>query len=294
MTRLLAATFVVALAVVAGFSQEKPPVLGRGSSNLPFEVTTVDGKPAWIVSGRGTVYVEDLLGGYANATGQRVSFTYQAAEMRRVPLGYFAPDGGMTVKHDQIAAFVSDTLAGGGLTIVGFTVGNTKVARQVEGAALSLYVEEPALARLHDAEWVTTSVSLVNVSSNIGNALAVLRGAFVTVSDYGGNVVISGTAERVRAAVRMLREFDKPPAGQPIVRSYDLPDSVKPDNARVTLTGLFPGETTEMRHTDTGAVYTTRSAPRVNVVTAPVGNRLIVRASASDHVLIAQAIAAMK
>jgi hypothetical protein len=294
MIRLIAASLVIAFALAISFAQEKPPVLGRGSSTLPFEVTAVDGKPAWIVTGRGTVYVEDLLGGLANATSLRVSFTARAAESRRAALGYLAPDSGMTLKSEQIPAFVSELLAGQGLTIVGFTQGNARVARIDEAASLSTLVTDAELTKINDAEWVALNLSLVNASVGMSNLLHIYKGANVTAYDYPGGVLIYGPAERVRTTARLLRELDKTGVGSITVRTYDLPEGVKADNARLILFGLFPSDTTEVKQMDSGVSVVSRSTPRVVVMAAPVGNRLIVRASISDHTMVTQALAAMK
>lgn len=294
MTRLIAATLVIAFALAIGFGQEKPPVLGRGSSNLPFEVTAVDGKPAWIVTGRGTVYVEDLMGGMANALNMRVSFTARAAENRRASLGFLAPDSGMTLKIEQIPGFVSDLLGSQGLTVVGFSQGNARVARLEEAASLAALVSEPELAKCSDAEWVSVNLAVSGASSGIGNLLNIFKGASVQAIDYSGGVIVTGPAERVRTAAKLLRDLERAGVGAAVVKSYDLPDSVKAEGARAMVAALFPSDTTEVKQMDSGVMVSSRSAPRVVVMVAPVGNRLIVRASSADHALVAQALAAMK
>ena len=294
MTRLLAAALVLAFALTLNLAQEKTPVLGRGSSTLPFEVTAVDGKTAWIVTGRGTIYVEDLAGGLANATSMRVSFTARATELRRAALGYLAPDAGVTLKNEQIPAFVSDLLAGQGLALVGFTQGNARIARLEEAASLAALVSEAELGKVNDAEWVALYLAVTNTSSGMANLLGVYRGANVSALDYPGGVLITGPAERVRTAVKLMRDFDKPGAGSTVVKSYDLPEGIKADNARLVLAGLFPSEVTEVKQMDTGVSVVSRSIAKVHVSVAPVGNRLIVRASQSDHALVQQVIAAMK
>jgi len=294
MTRILAAALVLACGLTLNFAQEKTPVLGRGSSTLPFEVATVDGKTAWIVTGRGTIYVEDLVGGLANATSSRVSFTARATESRRAALGYLAPDSGVTLKNEQIPAFVNDLLGGQGLTVVGFTQGNARVARIEEAASLAALVSEAELAKVNDAEWVALNLAVANASGGMANLLHVYKGAYVSSYDYPGGVLITGPAERVRTAVKLMRDFDKPGMGAWVVRSYDLPEGIKADNARLVLSGLFPSEITEVKQMDTGVSVISRSVPKVHVSVAPVGNRLIVRASSSDQALVQQVILAMK
>jgi hypothetical protein len=294
MTRLLAAALVVACALTLNLAQEKTPVLGRGSSSLPFEITAVDGKPAWIVTGRGTIYVEDLVGGLANAHSMRVSFTARATESRRAALGYLAPDSGLTLKNEQLPAFVSDLLAGQGLTLVGFTQGNARIARIEEAASLAALVTEAELAKVNEAEWVALNLTVANASNGMANLLSVYKGAYVSAYDYSGGVLITGPAERVRTAIKLMRDFDKPGVGSSVVRTYDLPEGIKADNARLVVAGLFPTEVTEVKQMDTGVSVTSRSIPKVHISVAPVGNRLIVRASSSDHALVQQVIAAMK
>lgn len=294
MTRLFAAVLVVAITLTLNMAQEKPPVLGRGSASIPFEVTAVDGKPAWIVTGRGTVYVEDLMGGMANAMNMRVTFTARASELRRAALGYLAPDAGITVKNEQIAGFVSELLAGQGLTVVGFSQGNARVARLEEAAALAAVVSEGELAKANDAEWVAVNLTVLDTTSAAASLLHFYRAASVSTYDYNGGLLLTGPAERVRTAAKMLRELEKAGLGATVVKAYDLPESIKADVAAANLRSLFPGDVTEVKQMETSMHVVTRTAPKVHVMLAPSGNRLVVRASPGDHALVAQAIAAMK
>ena len=83
MTRLVAALLVVTVSLAFAAAQEREPgvrfPLGGASSNLPFEVSQVDGKATWKVRGRGTVRIEDLIGGLANAHSMRISYGARAA-----------------------------------------------------------------------------------------------------------------------------------------------------------------------------------------------------------------------
>ena len=300
MTRLFAAVLVLGLALSLTWAQERP-TFGRGTANLPFEVVTVDGKTGWKVTGRGTVSLDDLLGGLANATGLRVSFSADAMEARRTTLSYIAPDTGMTLSNAELAAYTGELLGGQGMTLVGFTTGSAKVARIEEAASFAIMVGEAELGAMHPAEWVTFSASFVHLSPRAASsALSLYRGADMTVVGHESGAVLTGRAERVRTAARLLREMDARieraaarAAGQ-MVRTYDLPDGVKADSARALLGSLFPGEVTEVQNIETRVTVTTRHQPRVTSYGSLAGNRLIVAASPQDHTLVAQALASMK
>ncbi len=294
MTRLFAAVLVLGLALSLTWAQERP-TFGRGTANLPFEVVTVDGKTGWKVTGRGTVSLDDLLNGLANATGLRVSFSADAMEARRTTLSYIAPDTGMTLSNAELAAYTGELLGGQGLTLVGFTTGSAKVARIEEAASFAIMVGEAELGAMHPAEWVTFSASFVHLSPRAASsALSLYRGADMTVVGHESGAVLTGRAERVRTAARLLREMDKPAAAGQMVRTYDLPDGVKADSARALLGSLFPGEVTEVQNIETRVTVTTRHQPRVTSYGSLAGNRLIVAASPQDHTLVAQALASMK
>ncbi|KAA0216386.1 hypothetical protein EDM80_04240 [bacterium] len=294
MTRLLAALLVLGLALSFSWAQERP-TFGRGVVNLPFEVVTVDGKTGWKVTGRGTVSLDDLVGGLANATGLRVSFSANAMEARRTTLSYIAPDAGMTLSNAELAGYTGELLGGQGLTLVGFTTGSAKVARIEEAASHAIMVGEAELGAMHASEWVTFSASFVHLSPRAAsNALSLYRGADMTIVGHESGAVLTGRAERVRTAMRLLREMDKPAAASQMVRAYDLPEGVKAESARALLGSLFPGDVTEVQNIETRVTVTTRQQPRVTSYGSLTGNRLIVAASPQDHTLVAQALASMK
>lgn len=294
MTRLLAALLVLGLALSFSWAQERP-TFGRGVVNLPFEVVTVDGKTGWKVTGRGTVALDDLVGGLANATGLRVSFLANAMEARRTTLSYIAPDAGMTLSNAELAGYTGELLGGQGLTLVGFTTGSAKVARIEEAASHAIMVGEAELGAMHASEWVTFSAGFVHLSPRAAsNALSLYRGADMTIVGHESGAVLTGRAERVRTAMRLLREMDKPAAASQMVRAYDLPEGVKAESARALLGSLFPGDVTEVQNIETRVTVTTRQQPRVTSYGSLTGNRLIVAASPQDHTLVAQALASMK
>ncbi len=297
MTKLIAAALVVACALTINYAQERPeprPMFGRGTSNLPFEVVSVNGESGWKVTGRGSVSVEDLLGGLANATNLRVSFSARAGDSKRINLSYLASDSGMTLENKALAGYCGELMGAQQLALVGFTTGRATVARIEEAAGLAVLVTEAELAGIDGAEWVTVNLPIVNVTSrDAEKLLALYRATPMTTVDYPGGVVVSGPAERVRAAARLLRDMDKPGAGLGMVRAYDLQDSVKATAAREALLALFPGETSEARVVEGSILLSKSATPRVTVAAAST-SRLIVFASTADHALVQQALTALK
>lgn len=303
MTRVLAALFVVAACTVFTLAEEeKPPVrfpFGPAQTTLPFEVIQQDGKTAWRVAGKGTLRVEDLVGGLASAKNLRVTFSQQAVGRLKESLPYVGPDAGIVVPNAELADYASELMASAGLAIVGASTGKARVVKTDEAPAISLYVNEIELPELPASEWVTVRGTLRLASMEAVSMLAQSRArgeGGLTVRFEAGSFLITGPAGQVLVLLRMIREADSAGAGSDgkLVRVYELPELVKSADAVLVIRALFDEGGQSIHNVEKNIVIQANRGNSVNVAALPSKNRIVVRASTSDHALVALAINAMK
>lgn len=303
MTRVLAALLVVAACTALTLAEEeKPPVrfpFGPAQTSLPFEVIQQDGKAAWRVAGKGTLRIEDLVGGLASARNLRVTYSQQAAGRIKESVPYVGPDAGIVVPNAELADYASDLLASAGLAIVGASTGKARVVKTDEAPAIALYVNEIELPELPASEWVTVRGTLRLASIDTVSVLAQTRArgeGGLTVRTESSNFLLTGPAGQVLVMLRMIREADTASAGSDgkLVRVYELPASVKNADAVLVIRALFDEGGQSIHNVEKNIVIQANRGNAVNVAALPPNNRIVVRASTSDHALVQAAINAMK
>lgn len=303
MSRILAALFVVAACTVFTLAEEeKPPVrfpFGPGTTTLPFDIVQQDGKTAWKVTGKGSLRVEDLIGGLASAHSLRVTYSQRAAGKLKENVPYVGPDGGVVIGNTELADYASDLLASTGLTIVGASTGKARVLETSEAPTYALYVSEAELEKLPATEWamVRGMPRFASVATIAMVAQARARGdGAVTMRVEDSGYVIIGMAGQVRVMLRLIRDADVAGAGADgkLVRVYDVPAAIKADAAASIIESLFEESSQSVHNVEKNIVIQTRNSQRVNVRALPTNNRIIVRATAGDQSLVQGAIEAMK
>lgn len=303
MSRILAALFVVAACTVFTLAEEeKPPVrfpFGPGTTTLPFDIVQQDGKTAWKVTGKGTLRVEDLVGGLASARNLRATYSQQAAGRVKENVPYVGPDAGIVVPNAELADYASELLASAGLTIVGASTGKARVVKTDEAPAIALYVSEIELMELPASEWVTMHGTLRLASMEVVSMLAQSRTrgeGGLTVRMESGSYLLTGPAGQVRVLLGMIREADSASTGSDgkLVRVYELHESVKAADAVLVIRALFDEGGQSIHNVEKNIVIQANRGNAVNVAALPPKNRIVVRASTSDHALVALAIHSMK
>ncbi|MBX3473805.1 MAG: hypothetical protein KF754_05440 [Planctomycetes bacterium] len=303
MTRVLAALIVIAACTVFTLAEEeKPPVrfpFGPAQTSLPFEVIQQDGKTAWKVTGKGSLRIEDLIGGLASARNLRVTFSQQAAGRVKENVPYVGPDSGIVVPNAELADYASELMASAGLTIVGASTGKARVVKTDEAPAIALYVNEIELPELPASEWVTVrgTLRLASIDTVIVLAQSRARGeGGLTVRTESSNFVLTGPAGQVLVMLRMIRESDSASAGSDgkLVRVYELHESVKAADAVLVIRALFDEGGQSIHNVEKNIVIQANRGNAVNVAVLPPKNRIVVRASTSDHALVALAVNGMK
>lgn len=299
MTRLIAALLLILSAFALASAQQpdppEPPVrlpIGGGRSYLPFDVVDQDGKKAWKVVGRGNVKVEDLVGGLSTALGKRISFTTATVGNTRYTVSYTAPEGGIVIANAELLDFSNELLAAAGVTVVGLSGSKGTLVTHSEAGGYSVLATAAELEGMPATEWVTVTHATTHIGSQ---ALRdVLTRNVSVMHDYSRHV-ITGPAEQVRKALRLLRELDQPRTDQQAdaIRTYTLPAGVQSAAAANALAMLFEVNTTEIK--DMEGKYRVIDRTRARVTVAAHGaSKLIVRASVQDHALVAAALDAMK
>lgn len=303
MTRVLAALIVIAACTVFTLAEEeKPPVrfpFGPAQTTLPFEVIQQDGKTAWKVTGKGSLRMEDLIGGLASARNLRVTYSQQAAARVKENVPYVGPDSGIVVPNAELADYASELMASAGLTIVGASTGKARVVKTDEAPAIALYVNEIELPELPASEWVTVrgTLRLASIDTVIVLAQTRARGeGGLTVRTESSNFVITGPAGQVLVMLRMIRESDSASAGSDgkLVRVYELHESVKAADAVLVIRALFDEGGQSIHNVEKNIVIQANRGNAVNVAVLPPKNRIVVRASTADHALVALAVNGMK
>ncbi len=303
MTRLVAALLAVALCTVFTLAEEeKPPVrfpFGPSQTTLPFEVVQQDGKTAWKIVGKGSVRVEDLVGGLSTANALRVSYSQYASSRLRENLPYVGPDAGVVIPSAELADYSSELLSAAGLTLVGASTGKARVVSTSEAPAYALYVAESDLEKLAASEWVVVRGAPKYASMDVISMVAQSRrraDGSVSFSAQAGSFIITGMAGEIRTMLRLMRDLDQPGAGSEgkLVRVYDIPASVKAADAALVIRALFeePGQT--IQNVEKNIVIMTNRRSDLNVTALPANNRIVVRATAGDHALVQSTIDSMK
>ena len=300
MSRCIAALAVILSAFAFTAAQDKPepvpPRFGFGTkAQVPFEVIEVDGKDTWKVSGRGAVRVEDLIAAYMNATGKRVTFDADASRQAKATAAYVGADQGITVPHAELGDFVSNLLEGVELTLVGHSTDKARVTSLGDAPGYARVVEISELDGLPDSEWVTISRADIGGSS-IREQLQHMVTARVIAESYDNLFIATGRVEQMRNVAEILSRIDAAKRGTEgmTVRAYDLAAPIKAADAARVLNDLFAPAESSIRSVDGGYQVTSRTTSHVGVSVSPSGNRVIVRATAADHVLVKTALDAMK
>lgn len=301
MTRLVAALLVVAVSLAFAAAQEREPgvrfPLGGAAVNLPFEVTQAEGKTTWKVRGRGTVRVEDLIGGLTNAHNLRVTYSARAAEIAKGTVPYVGSDAGLLVAHAELPDYASDLLASLDLTIVGHSTGVARVVRIGEAAAFARFVAAEDLGALPASEWVSVCLPVENTpAESLRGLLGNIRQEGTQIQMGGGSVVVFAQAAQARSAARMVAELDRPalPQDGKVVRSYELPAGMQAAAVANALMALFNEPRATVQDAASGWKLEQGPGARVTVTTAGRTDRVMVRASTADHVEVEAAIAAME
>jgi hypothetical protein len=302
MTRIFAAALLVLAALTVTSAQEgdKPVArlpIGGGRSYLPFDVVQVDGKTAWQVVGRGSVKVEDLVGGLSSALGRRINYTGHSNNSSRGTVPFVAPETGVTVPNEELLSFANELLASVSLTVVGITQGNGVLARLDEAPRYAPFVSAGEVATMPSGEWVTVSRELVHANEHtIREAVNSTMGRGDSATGvHGKQLLVTGPAWHVRKVLAVVDSVDVAGGGQgtEMVRSYTVPAAVQAQQAAGLLRELFDSGTTTVSYPDNDVKILNRDTSRAHVVALP-GNRVLVRAPAATHALVAAAIDAMK
>lgn len=303
MTRIVAALLAVSLCAVFTLAEEeKPPVrfpFGPGQTSLPFEVTQQDGKTVWKIVGKGSVRVEDLIGGLSTANNLRVTYSQVASTRVRENLPYVGPDAGVIIPNTELADYSSELLSAAGLTLVGASTGKARVVATAEAPGYALYVTEAEVEKLPASEWVVLRgaprYASIDVISMVAQSRRRSDGA-VSFSAQAGSFVVTGMAGEIRTLLRLVRDLDQPGAGSEgkLVRVYDVPAPVKANDAASVIRALFEEPGQSVQNVEKNIVIMTNRRSDVNVTALPTNNRILVRATAGDHALVQSAIDSMK
>jgi hypothetical protein len=301
MSRIFAAALlcIVALTLAAAQEDDKPVRLpmGGGRSYVPFEIIQVDGKTAWRAVGRGTVKVEDLVGGLSTALGKRVAMTSKGSAAARTTVSWLAPDTGVVIGNDELIEFTNDILAASHLVVVGMSGGKGTLAHTEEAAPYSPYVSAGELDGLPRGEWATVTLATdyadrEAVKEAFQSAVA---GSSARLGIAGNQLVMTGPVDQVRKALKVIDAIDAPGAsyGGEIVKSYTLPATVQPEQAMLVLRGLFARGNRTVTDLDGKLIVREDNSPGIHAMPLP-GNRILVRASVPNQALAAAAIAELK
>lgn len=301
MSRWIAAVFVLITAFAFSAAQDSgdKPLrfpFGGSKSQIPFDVIQVDGEPAWRVAGRGNVKVEELIAGYTSATGKLVSYDGQGAAASRETVPYVGPDGGIVITQGELGDFVSGLIQARGLTLVGHSGEKVRVVTNEAAVAFAEVVDSSALDKLPDSEWVTIARSDLAVeASAVRYSLQRYQNGGVWITSEGSLLVASGQVAQLRNIARLLDVLEKSASSDGReIRTYELGANLKSADAARIIEDLFQEPATRVQNMDGNFSVVTDSRKRVNVSAAPAANRLIVRASSSDHGLVKAALDAIK
>ncbi len=292
-----AAVCVVAITAFVAAQDDKPVRLPLGSkTQLPFEVIVDGGKRSWRIHGRGTIKVEDLVGGLASVVGKRVVYSRYATEQTRNTLTYVAPDEGVVVTTAEIPLYVSDLLASSDLTLTGFSTPTLRVVRLAEAHEYATALEGNSLDGLDESDWA--SMLLYSERSN-GNQLADMWRDFGRSGRYymrasGHGVLLSGRVDALRQMMRLISQADREGAsGEAFVRSYSPPAGINAADAKRALDELFTRTGSTVTSLEGKYIVKQSDQTEVSVALSPGGNKLLVRANTKDHKSVEAALAAM-
>lgn len=292
-----AAVCVVAIAAFAAAQDEKPVRLPLGSkTQLPFEVIVDGGKRSWRIHGRGTIKVEDLVGGLASVVGKRVVYSRYATEQTRNTVSYVAPDEGVLVTAAEIPLYVSDLLASTDLTVTGFSTPTLRVVRMQEAHEYATALEGTSLDGLEDSDWASM---LMFSQHSSGSQLADLwrdhgRSGRLYLRAGERGVLISGRVDALRQVMRLVALADREGAsGEAFVRSYNPPAGVNATDAKRALDELFTRTGSSVTSLEGKYIVKQSDQTEVSVALSPGGNKLLVRARTKDHQSVEAALAAM-
>ncbi|MEE9312560.1 MAG: hypothetical protein V3V10_09140 [Planctomycetota bacterium] len=303
MSKLIAALIVITAVLTLSFAQaDQPPVqfpFNGGTTDLPWEVVKEDNGISWRISGSGNVSVEALVAGLCTAQNKVFSFSPYAARETRRTVPYVAPNKGIVIKNDEMAEFTSDLLSAIELTIVGLKGSKGRVVNIKEAYADAAYVGLEELAGMDGADWATVMIRLNHtdpkyVERSIGS-LHRNTGSTLTVSLPDG-LMLTAKVRRLRDMAKLVADIDRPGTGDhsDIVRTYDLPASLKSNAARTLIDSLFKSDSTQVKNMETGVQVFRTSRERVSVGLTPNSSRIVVRATPADHELVKQAIEAAR
>jgi hypothetical protein len=302
MTRILAAALLVLTALTVTSAQEgdKPVArlpIGGGRSYLPFDVVQQDGKVAWQLVGRGSVKVEDLVGGLSSALGRRINYTGTSNNASRGTVPFVAPESGVTIPNEELLSFSNELLAPASLAVVGLTQGNGVLAGIGEASRYAPFVSAGEVATMPSGEWVTVSRELIHANeSTIREAINSTMGRNEGLAGvHGKQMLVTGPAWHVRKLLAVVDTVDVPGGGQgaEMVRSYAVPATIQAQQAAGLLRELFDNGTTTVTYPENDVKIVNRDTSRAHIVALP-GNRVLVRAPASTHALVTAAIEAMR
>ncbi len=302
MTRIFAAALLILAALTVTSAQEgdKPVArlpIGGGRSYLPFDVVQQDGKIAWQVVGRGSVKVEDLVGGLSSALGKRINYTGSSNSSSRGSVPYVAPESGVTIPNEELLSFSNELLESVSLAVVGLSQGNGVLASIGEATRYAPFVSAAEVATMPSGEWVTVSRELIHANEQtVRDAVNLTMGRNGGMAGvHGKQLLVTGPAWHVRKLLAIVNTVDVPGGGQgtEMVRSYTVPASVQAQQAAGLLRELFDSGTTTVTYPDNDVKIVNRDTSRAHVVALP-GNRVLVRAPAATHALVLAAIDAMK
>lgn len=301
MTRMLAAVCAVMLVLSIASAQNRglpPPMpFGGGGSHLPFEVVEHEGATGWKVIGRGSLPVEDLVGGLSSALNKRIAFTSAALASSRKAVPYVAPESGVIIPANELLDFANEILAAGELAIVGMSGQRGTLATFREAAAYAPLLTTGELESLPSGEWATVTVSTTYAGHDIITQAirpTVAEGV-VSVGMRGSQVVLSGPVAQVGKLVRVIESLDNQGAGHEgeTVKSYALPEGMQAAQAVSVLRELFAAGTTTVTDFEGKLRVTDNQRRQINVVPLS-GNRVLVRATPPNQALAGAAIEAMR
>jgi hypothetical protein len=298
MTRLVAALLVVAFCLVVASAQEGGPRSTLSSrTQLPFDVLEHEGQTAWRATGKGNARVEDLAAGLATALGARVTFTREAAQRMRDMVPFAASEAGVLIPRAELLDFTCDLLAAADLTISGTSWGRGRVSLVAEAMRNPPLVSEQELAALPGSEWVTVQGRALHTDTDTlrHTVQPMLTGTGARIVLSRGEYVIIGPVREARDLLALMRQFDQPGAdgdGRE-VRPYNVPSGVAAAAVATAVEALFTTRSVGFRG-DSGNLLAEDVTRAVTAVAAPGGgNRVLVRATPSQHLHVQAAISAL-
>ncbi|MCB9932607.1 MAG: hypothetical protein H6841_04205 [Planctomycetes bacterium] len=272
MSRLIAACFVVLLAVAMTGAQPAPK-----ESSIK-AVLGSDGTWSWTLPADGSIQVTELLGLY----GRCRQLTLIIDEKKLAGNVSFLAVEGTELKGDEIDFFVANSLSDYRLCLMDVGAGQVKVVPAVEAPTLAPIIKEDALETAAGWQWVTLVYAPAHADENA------LRGALQNLTTrqggminpvQGGGLLICDRADRVREMHKAARELDANIATE--IKAHDVPVGVNADDAVKALRELF-GQSRKFAMNPPTFTRATGEA------------RVIIRGSAGLHAEAAEALKAMK